>query len=118
MTEKQLETKVKNFFVKNNIQYVKIHGGNYQINGLADLLVFHKFKTYAIEIKTDFAKSKPKIIQVLQAQKLKDDVICLFIDYLNFNFVLKNIKENNTEVLKHYSKKQLSYWLSYWQKRS
>ncbi|MCU9933067.1 hypothetical protein NWQ33_04070 [Mycoplasmopsis cynos] len=52
----------------------------------------------------------------ITSTKLKDDVICLFIDYLNFNFVLKNIKENNTEILKHYSKKQLSYWLSYWQK--
>ncbi|QJR43656.1 hypothetical protein HLA87_02560 [Mycoplasma miroungigenitalium] len=108
--EKQLEQKLKKEFKRNNIEYFKIAGGRFQIKGMADLLVFHDFNSYALELKYDLFKNRPTCTQLLQAERFGEHVIWLFVDFNNADYVLEQIKNNNTKVLKHYGSVQRKYF--------
>ncbi|WGI36465.1 hypothetical protein [Mesomycoplasma lagogenitalium] len=114
MLEKNLEQRIKKFFDKNGINYFKIHGQSFQVSGIADLFVFHNFRAYALEVKRDLKKNKPTKLQTLQAKKYQKNLIYLFIDNNNYDFIIQNILKNNLEVLKHLSDKQIDYYIQFY----
>ncbi|TDV23527.1 hypothetical protein BCF59_0516 [Mycoplasmopsis mustelae] len=117
MLEKQLQNKVKRILNKHRISYIKIAGGEFQRSGIADLLIFNHFHSYALELKSDFHKSKPKALQVLQASHYASNLIYLFADLHNIDFILNKIITNQWQILKHYSNKQIEYWKQYWKNK-
>ncbi|UWD34035.1 hypothetical protein [Mesomycoplasma molare] len=84
---------------------------------MADILVFNKYNTYAIELKRDFKINPIKQLQVLEALKYKDDLIYLFLDNTNFNFITKHLINNDKEILKHYGKVQINFWMEYYKRK-
>lgn len=92
-----------------NIPNFKISGTVYQKSGLADLWIFYNYKTYALELKTDFAVSHVSKLQIWQANDFYNDVIWLYADRHNYVWILDQIKANNHALLKHYSRKQISF---------
>lgn len=93
--EKSLVNRIKKILLKNKIDFYKTHGHSFQKSGISDLLVFHKNITYALEIKSNFQKSKPSLCQILFAKKFINNLIYLYVDEFNYQFVLKKIIENN-----------------------
>lgn len=110
LREKQVEKRITKILQKNSIPFFKVAGGMYQISGMADLLIFNNFHTYAVEVKNEFKNSKPKMLQIQQARNYGKHVIWLFVDINNYKWVADNIIKNKTTILKHYSTKQLNYW--------
>lgn len=113
LKEKNVEKKIERELKKQGVPFFKVAGGLFQVSGMCDLLIFNRFTTYALELKSEFKRSKPTPLQILQAQNFTNDLIWIFVDNNNYKWVVDNIVKNNKSVLKHYGQKQLSYWRKY-----
>ncbi|MCE6061872.1 hypothetical protein J8A71_03125 [Mycoplasmopsis agalactiae] len=111
--EKNLENKIKSKLKKHKLNYLKIHGGVYQVSGRPDLLIFNNFNTYAMELKSDFKISKPSMLQISQANAHKNNLIWLFVDINNYKEIVEAVINNNINYLIHIAQKQLEYWMDY-----
>lgn len=70
MTEKQFETKVKQFLKSHNIWFTKIWGGGFQKAGIPDILACVNGRFVAIELKG--SSGKPTELQKYNIKKINE----------------------------------------------
>lgn len=69
MIEKNIENKITQLLKDQKIYWLKIHGGQYQVPGIPDLLICYRGFFMAIEVKKD--PNKPTKIQWYHLDEIK-----------------------------------------------
>lgn len=107
ISEKSLYSLIKKELSSAGLSFVKNHGCAYSIAGLCDFFIFNKNTVYGLEVKTDLVLNPPTLLQLHIAAKFSKNVIYLFADRHNYQFLLQKIKENQKKFLTNFSFEQI-----------
>lgn len=102
MREKDIENKVKNYFKKERIFYLKYHGNALSYSGIPDLLFIYDKIFCCAEIKKH--PNKLTLLQQKQLELLKKHSSFVFVlDQFNVDRFLTLLKMNNKKELEDFS---------------